>query len=159
MIVLKPDSSNNYPTIPVESSSRRVFLAGSIEMGVADDWQKKAEKLIYMREGKGNTLVWNPRRDAWDSTWEQKMGDNEFTKQVNWELNGLAFATHIIMYLDPLTKSPISLLELGIHADSGKLRVICPEGFYRKGNVDIVCHKYKIPQFDTLEAAIDNIFN
>jgi hypothetical protein len=48
------------------------------------------------------------------------------------------------MYFDPNTLSPISLLELGLHAKSGKLIVCCPEGFYRKGNVDIVCQNFGI---------------
>ena len=50
------------------------------------------------------------------------------------------------MYLDPATKSPVSLLELGLHARSGKLIVCCPEGFWRKGNVDIVCQHHGVPQ-------------
>ena len=48
------------------------------------------------------------------------------------------------MYFDPNTKSPISLLELGLFAKSGKLIVYCPEGFWRKGNVDVVCKRYEV---------------
>jgi hypothetical protein len=59
--------------------------------------------------------------------------------------------------LDPKTKSPISLLELGLHANSSKLIVCCPEGFYRKGNVDIVCKKYGIMQVDTFDSLIEKI--
>lgn len=58
------------------------------------------------------------------------------------------------MYLDPQTKSPISLLELGLHAYDDKLIVCCPEGFYRKGNVDIVCETYGIEQVDTLDELV-----
>ena len=61
-------------------------------------------------------------------------------------------ATHIVMYFDPTTKSPISLLELGLHASSGKLTVCCPEGFWRKGNVDIVCKRYGVPMVKSLES-------
>ena len=56
--------------------------------------------------------------------------------------------------------SPITLLELGIHAKSRKLIVYCPEGFWRKGNVDIVCEKYNIKQvdsFEELKKAIKNL--
>ena len=60
----------------------------------------------------------------------------------------------IIMYFSPETKSPISLLELGLYANSGKILVCCPEGFWRKGNVDIVCEKFSIPNFDNLENLI-----
>ncbi len=55
------------------------------------------------------------------------------------------------MYFDPNTKSPISLLELGLYAASDKLTVCCPEGFWRKGNVDIVCERYGVEQVDTIE--------
>jgi len=52
--------------------------------------------------------------------------------------------------LDPATQSPISLLELGLYANSGKLTVICPDGFYRKGNVEVVCALYDIPLFNNI---------
>lgn len=55
------------------------------------------------------------------------------------------------MYFSPNTKSPISLLELGLFARSGKVRVVCPEGFWRKGNVDIVCQYYNIPLYENFE--------
>jgi hypothetical protein len=79
---------------------------------------------------------------------EQTIEDIQFNEQVTWELNSLEASQFIIMYFDPKTKSPISLLELGIHACSNpeKLIVLCPEGFWRKGNVDIVCKKYGVKQ-------------
>jgi hypothetical protein len=55
------------------------------------------------------------------------------------------------MYFHPETKAPISLLELGLHAASGKIIVVCPDGFWRKGNVEIVCTRYNIPMFNSLE--------
>ena len=48
------------------------------------------------------------------------------------------------MYFDPNTKSPVSLLELGLYAHTGKLRVCCPDGFWRKGNVDVICARFGI---------------
>ena len=127
-----------------------IFLAGSIEMGKAEDWQAQVQKLMANEE----VELYNPRRDDWDSSWEQTIENDEFRKQVNWELNAMDSSQVIIMYLDPETKSPISLLELGIHAQSGKLLVCCPDGFYRKGNVDVVCAKYNIPQYDTIEELV-----
>ncbi|HEX2901441.1 MAG TPA: nucleoside 2-deoxyribosyltransferase domain-containing protein, partial [Bacteroidia bacterium] len=56
----------------------------------------------------------------------------------------------IVMYLDPATKSPVSLLELGLHANSGKLVVCCPDGFWRKGNVDITCLYHGVQQVTDL---------
>jgi hypothetical protein len=124
-----------------------VFLAGSIEMGSAVDWQSDLGECF----SKKGFVVFNPRRDDWDSSWQQKFESPQFYQQVNWELNALDQADYIIMYFDPNTKSPISLLELGLYATSKKLWVICPDGFWRKGNVDMVCNKYNIPLFTSIE--------
>lgn len=126
---------------------RSVFLAGSIEMGNAEDWQNELAKQFE----KNGWDVLNPRRDEWDSSWKQEFENPQFYQQVTWELNALEHADLIVMYFDPKTKSPISLLELGLYARSGKLMVVCPEGFWRKGNVDIVCQYYKIPLYDDIK--------
>ena len=127
-----------------------VFLGGSIEMGKAEDWQKLLIKALSDKQ----IIFLNPRRNDWDSTWEQKITNPEFKLQVTWELTALEFSDIIVMYFDPNTKSPISLLELGLHAKSKKLIVFCPEGFWRKGNVDIVCEKYGITQVDSVDELI-----
>lgn len=139
--------------LPEESIIPAVFLAGSIEMNTAVNWQLDVEELLS-----GYTVhVFNPRRDNWDSSWKQNTSEPKFVEQVNWELDALDLADHIIMYFDPNTKSPISLLELGLYAMSGRLLVVCPEPFWRKGNVDIVCQRYNIPQFDTIQDAVKHI--
>jgi hypothetical protein len=125
-----------------------VFLAGSIEMGAAIDWQKTVTERIMARA----SYIFNPRRDDWNSTWHQD--SPEFVKQVNWELDALTMSHFIFMYFDPKTKSPISLLELGLFASSGKLIVCCPNGFWRKGNVDIVCQRYGIILFNDINEAV-----
>ena len=126
---------------------KTLFLAGSIEMGKATEWQSKLVKDLEDKK----YIFYNPRRDDWDNSWEQDISDPNFKKQVTWELKGLELADYIVMFFDPKTKSPISLLELGLHARSGKLLVVCPKGFYRKGNVDIVCKMYKVKQVESIE--------
>lgn len=128
-------------------SKKSVFLAGSIEMGVAEDWQSTIGKWFLSM----GWNVFNPRRTDWDSSWIQSYENPQFNQQVSWELNALDKSDVILMYLDPNTKSPISLLELGLHATSKKLYVVCPDGFYRRGNVEMVCSVYDIPLFNTLE--------
>ena len=142
-IVVKPPEK-------LPTNLKGIFLAGSIEMGKSEDWQKKVESLLKNE----NITIFNPRRDDWDSSWEQKIENEKFNEQVSWELNAMDQSSIIIMYLSPETKSPISLLELGLHAKSGKLMVCCPEGFWRKGNIDIVCDKYNIPMFNTIEELV-----
>jgi hypothetical protein len=129
-----------------------VFLAGSIEMDQAIDWQKQCEKALYPTFN-----VFNPRREQWDSTWTQTMDNPYFREQVEWELEALEEADHILLFFAEGTKSPISLLEFGLYAESGKLLVVCEEGFWRKGNVDIICHRYSIQQYQTLAQAIDHL--
>lgn len=137
-------------------NKRTIFLAGSIEMNTAEDWQKRAEKMIYLLE-KNDTRIYNPRREDWDSSWDET--HPKFIEQVNWELDMIHQSTVVAMYFDPNTKSPITLLELGIlTASPRKLHVVCPKGFWRKGNVDIVCQRYRIKQYDTLEELIKTIF-
>lgn len=125
---------------------KSVFLAGSIEMGNAENWQDTLAKVFE----KNNWDVLNPRRDDWDSSWIHEFTNPQFFQQVTWELNALEHADLIVMYFDPKTKSPISLLELGLFARSGKLKVVCPNGFWRKGNVDIVCNYYNVPLYDDI---------
>lgn len=132
-----------------------VFLAGSIEMGEAEDWQTQVTD--YFAELADYSIL-NPRRADWDSSWEQTFTSPNFYQQVNWELNGLDRATHIIMNLLPGTKSPISLLELGLYAASGKLIICCPAGFWRKGNVDIVAERFGIPVYENLENLLADNF-
>lgn len=137
-------------------SKRGIFLAGSIEMGTAEKWQ---ERVVREMENT-NWVLLNPRRDDWDSSWAQSIDNEKFVEQVSWELEAMERAEHILMYFDPNTKSPITLLELGLFAGAetgtklSKLVVVCPDGFWRKGNVDVVCERYKIKQLNSLTDAI-----
>lgn len=131
-----------------------VFLAGSIEMGKAEDWQSKVVQHFNQNEWNLKLTFFNPRRDEWDSSWEQKQSVTQFNHQVNWEMNQLDKANIIFMNFVPETQSPISLLELGAYGSSGKMIVCCPPGFWRKGNVDIFCTRYRIPLYKTLEEGI-----
>lgn len=138
---------------PMEDGYLKVFLAGSIEMGEAEEWQSKMIKELDDKK----IMFLNPRRDDWDSSWEQVMGDNEFTEQVTWELEKLDEADMIVVYFDPNTKSPVTMAELGLHAHDNKMVVLCPEGFWRKGNVDIICDKYNVEQVDNFDALVERV--
>jgi hypothetical protein len=145
------------PNIINNSPAPFIFLAGSIEMNTAEDWQKDIEKFLEPYEG---TLL-NPRRDHWDSSWKQSVENKHFVEQVEWELYGLEVSDLIVLYFDPNTKSPITLLELGLYAKSGKLMVCCPEGYWRRGNVEITCKRYSSEFYDTMgnlkQGIIDNL--
>ena len=117
-------------------------------MGKAENWQQRLGKELK------DITVLNPRRDDWDSSWIQSINNPQFREQVEWELEAQEKADIIAMYFDKSTKSPITLLELGLFARSKKMIVCCPDGFWRKGNVDIVCKRYGIKQVDTINDLI-----
>jgi hypothetical protein len=150
----------NKPPKPLNECSfeNSIFLAGSIEMGKAIDWQKRVEEELKDIEGN----IFNPRRDDWDSSWKQDINNDQFRNQVEWEIQALENSDYILMYYLPNTMSPISLLEMGLHARSEKMIVCCPDGYERKGNVDIVCNWYQIPivdNFDNLVKVIKLFMN
>jgi hypothetical protein len=151
MTIVKPGNDNLY----YDSRDIKIFLAGSIEMGAAEDWQKIIENTFRHKD---DLVIFNPRRDDWDSSWVQKESNKQFNYQVNWELDKLKKADIIFMYFSPETKSPISLLELGLFAESKKIIVVCPDEFWRKGNVDIVCNRFNIPLYETLEKGIGALY-
>lgn len=147
-IEIKPPHPTN-----LDSKYVNVFLAGSIEMGAAENWQERVVEALADEP----IRFLNPRRDDWDSSWTQSIDNPEFLRQVLWELNNLDGADIIVAYIDPKTLSPITLLEIGLHARGGKLIVYCPDGFWRKGNIDIVCKNYDIKQVDTFDELIKEI--
>jgi hypothetical protein len=137
---------------PLEISSPSVFLAGSIDNGSAIDWQTSVTAAF----ADTNYTVLNPRRPDRDDSWSQDASDRQFNQQVTWELDALDAADLILFYIAPGSASPISLLELGLYARSKKVIMCCPPGFYRKGNVDIVCQRYGIMQIpDISDKSLD----
>lgn len=141
------------PQTIVPGETPAIFLAGSIELGKSVDWQQTVLEHFQERP----VTLYNPRRSDWDSSWTLSADDPQFNEQVSWELEALRRSDLIIMNLLPGTLSPISLLELGLFAASGKLRVCCPIDFQRAGNVEIVCQQYNIPLFRTLPELLANL--
>ncbi|WP_299214346.1 nucleoside 2-deoxyribosyltransferase domain-containing protein [uncultured Aquimarina sp.] len=141
------------PTKIILDKNQSVFLAGSIEVGVAERWQDKVIKELSEED----VTLLNPRRASWDASWKQEVDNPVFKEQVNWELEALEKSDMITMYFDKKTKSPITLLELGLFARSRKLIVCCPDGFWRKGNVDVVCERYGIQQVNSLKELINEV--
>lgn len=130
-----------------------VFLAGSIEMGKAEEWQKR-----FINELSDEPILFlNPRRNDWDSSWGQTIEDKNFKEQVLWELSSLEIADKIILYFDPNTLSPISLIEYGLHAKNDKLIVYCPDGYWKKGNIDVTSEFYNVKQVATFEELVIEI--
>jgi hypothetical protein len=129
-------------TVAVRPDERSVFLAGSIDMGTAIDWQQQLIDALANAPG----VVLNPRRAHWVPS------GPAFDEQVEWELSAMEAAGLIAFYFAPSSQAPVTLLELGLAARTGKAVVCCPPGYWRKGNVDAVCRRHGIPMVPTLEA-------
>lgn len=133
---------------------KKIFTAGSIEMGKAEPWQDRLVKEFP----DDNVLFMNPRRDDWDSTWKQDpTPGTKFHEQVTWELAHIEKADIVVFYFDPKTQSPITLMELGLclgsdpSIDSRRFIVCCPDGYFRKGNVVITCKRHGVNVVNTYE--------
>lgn len=132
-----------------------IFLAGTIDMGKSFDWQKD---LLGKLQHLPNLVVYNPRRDDYDPSWPQTTDNPLFVEQVNWELDHLEKVDIILIHYEPGSTSQISLLEHGLFWHQN-MYIHCPEGFSRKGNIDIVCNRFSISQIQNLEDIIEIIQN
>lgn len=136
-------------------NQKSVFLAGTIDNGQSVDWQTEvAQKLEDL-----DIVILNPRRDEWDASWKQSIENPQFREQVEWEMDGLELSDFILIHFASGSKSPISLLELGLHAKSGKMIVSCAADFWRRGNIEVVCFRHGIPLFSELKDAIAMLRN
>jgi len=146
-IILKPPTSFEGIELPI------IFLAGTIDNGTGPDWQAEVEQALQDLD----VLILNPRRDEWDATWDQSIHNPQFKEQVTWELDGQQRADVILMYFAPGSKSPITLLELGLFVHTQKLFICCPSGFWRRGNVEIVADRYRLPLYEDLITLITTL--
>ena len=131
-------------------TNQSIFLAGTIDDGKSEDWQSKLIKEF----SEYNITILNPRRNNWGD-----LSDNELRKQITWELDHLEKADIIFMYIIGTSKSPISLLEMGIHIKDLKLIVVCEPEFYRYENVKITCEYYNAELYDSLGEGIDALIS
>ena len=124
----------------------RIFLVGTIDMGNSEDWQAEyihtLEQTVKGMKTDKNCIiyVYNPRR-------KEGFDDNpeELEYQIKWELAHMELSNSIYMNILPDSKSPITLMELGIWSHiKDKLQVVCPKEFYRYENVRLVCEAYGI---------------
>jgi len=146
MIIITPDEIINKGANSINTKS--VFLAGTIDNGNSEDWQ--ATVIRELNNLGLSVEVYNPRRKNWNPNPTKK--DLEY--QIKWEQEHLDNSTVIAMVLADNSKSPISLLELGLYARSNKLIVFCTDKFYRFDNVRLTCEKYHIELVQDLHPLI-----
>lgn len=134
-----------YEDVQAEKLPISIFLAGSIEMGKAPEWQKEIIKTLAHHP----FAIYNPRRGP-EFKWEAG-NDALFKEQVDWEHKHLTESSIIAMFISGETKAPISLMEMGMFATSGRLILACEKNFWRFGNVEWVCRYYGITLVHSLD--------
>lgn len=126
-------------------------------MGAAVNWQERLEQELADYD----IVICNPRRDDWDSSWVQDISHPQFSEQVRWEMEHLENVDLKVFYFDPKGLAPITLLELGLSSATRQapdnVIVCCPEGYWRRGNVQMVCDRYNITLTDTIDQFISTI--
>lgn len=128
---------------PEIKNYKSVFFAGTIDNGDSINWQQELTNKFSKDD---EIIIYNPRNKHWDKN------ASDIDYQIKWEQEHLDKSNLIVMVLLDDSKSPISLLELGLYAQSKKIIVFCSNKFYRFDNVKLTCEKYNIPlytKFDT----------
>ncbi len=127
-----------------KSADHYTFLAGSIDYKLITNWRKQVINIL----GKDNNFF-DPTNKNHDT-----LSKKEMKNHIEWELGALLLSDKIILNLLPHSLSPISLVELGLYVDSGKLIVICPKEFYKSEYVYTLCQKYNTPVFEDITQAL-----
>ncbi|KAI5861461.1 hypothetical protein GGS23DRAFT_598613 [Durotheca rogersii] len=127
---------------------KSVFLAGTTTRTDDRDWREVlAESLADLP-----LTIINPYRADWDKSWREDAACAPFREQVEWELEMQEKADIVVFHFHPATEAPISLLELGLCARTGKAIVVAPEGYTKRGNVQIVCQKHGLEMVGSINA-------
>lgn len=136
--------SPNIAPAPLQGPS--VFLAGSIDMGLAELWQPRLTRRFL----EAGVHVFDPRRTDWDSSWPQDpTPGTPFHQQVTWELDHLETADAVYMRLCDTGPAIVSMLELGLLLGTRKPLIIQADpGYMRRGNVIITAQRYGAAVFD-----------
>ena len=130
-----------------EKNKSYYFLAGSMDFNSGDSWREKV-----VNELKESVCIFDPTRIE-----HNDFSDAQMKEHIEWELDALALSDRILLNLLPSSKSPISLVELGLYVESAKLIVVCPESFYQRRYIETICNKYDTVLFDNLDEGIEYI--
>ena len=150
--------ANTYypPNATPESDNPKVFLGGTIDMGNSDDWQTS----VIDQCKDYDVDFYNPRRADWDSTWKQSIDDENFNAQVRWELDHINECDVLVFVILADSKSPITLMEIGIAAGlNQRVLICCEQGYWRRGNVEVMADYYSFELFDEIEDLVDVLKN
>ncbi|KAJ5382819.1 hypothetical protein N7517_000730 [Penicillium concentricum] len=136
------------PSKEAPRGTKSIFLAGTTTRVDTHDWRE----LLSTALSDVPVTIYNPYRADWDSSWREDINFTPYREQVEWELEKQEKADIVIVYFHPATQAPISLLEFGLCARvPEKAIVACPEGYWKRGNVQIVCKRYGVEMVDDVD--------
>lgn len=138
---VSPEFVVHYPPSRPTVGKPSVILYGNIDYNAAKDWRNELASSLSDLP----VAVLNPHRDDWDSSWVEDISFPKFKEQVEWEMDYAKVADVIVFHFAPLSLAPVALLELGMHAGTGKAIIYCHPDFKKKGNVQMVSLRYDIP--------------
>ncbi|TVY18745.1 hypothetical protein LARI1_G004052 [Lachnellula arida] len=151
------------PSPAPTTGTKSVFLAGTTTTTTTTtapstaDWRETLSASLRPYP----LTIFNPARPDWDSTWREDITFAPYREQVQWELDKQATADLVVVYFHPATVAPVSLLEFGLAAGQspGKVVAVAPEGYAKRGNVQIVCEKFGIEFLDDIDRLHESIVN
>lgn len=126
------------PSRPARIHRRSIFLAGTTTATGEADWR---EQISYTLADQPVT-IFNPKRDDWDSSWREDSSDARWVEQIQWELDMQSQADIIVVLFHGITAAPISLAEMGMASQTGKLIACALDGYSKQGYVEAVCKKF-----------------
>ncbi len=139
------------PARPDFAHAKSVFLAGST---AGPDWRATVKAALAHLP----LTVLDPFRSDWDGSWREEASFAPFREQVEWELDMQERADVVVVYFHPDTQAPVSLLELGLCARRlDRAVVVCPDGYWKRGNVHVVCSRFGIPLVDDVDQLISAV--
>ncbi|KAL2213290.1 hypothetical protein CC79DRAFT_1327154 [Sarocladium strictum] len=142
----------NAPSHEASRGLKSVFLAGSTSSG--QNWRYELTSSLSTFP----ITFFNPDRPDWDSSWREDINFEPWNEQVSWELEKQSTADVVVVFFHPDTKAPISLLEFGLSSrEPAKVIAVCPEGYWKRANVQLVSQKLGIEfldNFDQLKGSI-----
>ena len=145
-----------------------IFLAGSIDMGAAENWQQDViDRLDKVKGHSGPHIIYNPRRATWTAGTDITTTNPDFVTQVEWELHYIRRAKVVFFNFVPGGLAPITLLELGLvagcAAEAGrfheKVIICCPPGYWRAGNVEVVAGRFGFDFYTDFETAYQRLYD
>ena len=146
--VIKPPAP-----LALAEGERSEFLAGSIEMGRAEAWQATVEQALADLD----VALLNPRRDEWGRLLGAVDRQPAVPRAGGMGTGGAGAGVIGRHALRSVPRAPVTLLELGLMARSGKLLVCCPTGFWRRGNVEVVCARHGVSLIEDLAELVQTI--